>query len=352
MVEKIYQIRKFKENIKKNVNTFLQSIATSTLLITKTTTDNIVQMEVNAFQLLAGVPEFDGRAEELQMFTTHVDEIRKHVHTEQLTLFDLRVRNKIVARANVTLINNNNPLKWDEIKVILRINFNISDSVESIINKIKTAELRTSVSDFYEYLISLLTKLNLKTSIDRDNEQWFSCKNNEKMVLRIFISKLPNEPKLILHSRNPHSLLKAKEILVETEYFYYRKSNSQSFSPNCRNNQNENLFENQNTNFNNSQSFSQFRNSNYNTNQKNYFNSQNLHKQPNSYPNSAHHSRNYSGNFGRNNTNFDNKNSSGVFNNNNSTNSQQTNINKPVPMEVDNIQVSNFQLQADELYPA
>lgn len=69
-------------------------------------------------------------------------------------------------------------------------------------------------------MLKMLTKLNLKTSIDIENEQWYSCRNNENMVLKIFISKLPNEPKLVLNSRNPHNLLRAKEILVETEYFY------------------------------------------------------------------------------------------------------------------------------------
>ena len=70
---------------------------------------------------------------------------------------------------------------------------------------------------------TLKTKLNLKTSLDRNNEQWYSCTNNEKMILKIFISKLPNEPKLILQSRNPYSMLSAKEILIDTDHFYVNK---------------------------------------------------------------------------------------------------------------------------------
>ena len=128
-------------------------------------------MTFNAFDLLEGVPEFDGKTEDLQMFTKHVEEIRKFVDPSFLLLFDLRVRNKIVSKANIALINNNNPSKWDEIKVLLRIYFNISESVESIVNKIKVAEFRNDVGDFYEYMLKLLTKLNLKTNTDIESEQ-------------------------------------------------------------------------------------------------------------------------------------------------------------------------------------
>ena len=84
------------------------------------------------------------------MFTKHFEEIRKFVDPSLLLLFDLRVRNKIFSKANIALINNKNPSKWDEIKVLLRIYFNISESVESIVNKIKVAEFRNNVGDFYE----------------------------------------------------------------------------------------------------------------------------------------------------------------------------------------------------------
>ena len=92
-------------------------------------------MAFNAFDLLEGVPGFDGRAEDLEMFTKHVVDIRKFVDVSLLVLFNLRVRNKIVSRANIVLINNNNPTKWADIKVLLRINFNISENINSIINK-------------------------------------------------------------------------------------------------------------------------------------------------------------------------------------------------------------------------
>lgn len=62
------------------------------------------------------------------------------------------------------------------------------------------------------------------------------------MILNIFISKLPNEPKLILQSRNPYSMLNAKEILIDTDHFYVNKTQTSqflqpnSFSRNCDNN--------------------------------------------------------------------------------------------------------------------
>lgn len=104
------------------------------------------------------------------MFIKNVEAVRQHVEATYIELFDLRIRNKIVDQANISLINNN-PIKWEDVKVILRINFNISESIENIISKIKTAELRTSVNQFYDYMETLKTKLNLKTSLDRKNEQ-------------------------------------------------------------------------------------------------------------------------------------------------------------------------------------
>lgn len=318
-------------------------------------------MALNIFSLLDGLPEFDGKPEELDMFLKHVEEIRKHIDVAFISLFDLRVRNKIISKANVTLINNNNPTNWDEIKVILRINFNISDSLESIINNIKAAEFRTSVSDFYEYMLKLLTKLNLKTSIDKDNEQWYSCKKNECMVLKIFISKLPNEPKLILNSRNPYSLLKAKEILIETDNFYGKdlyKHNMENKFYNKKFHQysNQNLKSSQSS-FNRFQQQYKFGNKFDNekmSNQNDNFNFSNQ-RTPNNFenfPTSFQSNRypHFQGNrFGS--ENVQNRGSFLNLNNNNSNTKSQNSINNSNRMDVDNIQVSNFQPPAEKLYP-
>lgn len=180
----------------------------------------------NVFDFLKSVPEFDGKTEDLPLFITYIEEVRQYAEGPQLVLFDLKIRHKIVGKANIALINNNNPMKWEEIKSVLQTNFTITESIESIINKIKTADIRNTIDNFYEYIMSLLTKLNLKANVNND-ETWYTCENNEKMVLRIFINKLPGEPKLILNARNPSSLLAAKEILVETDYFY-RNFNSKN----------------------------------------------------------------------------------------------------------------------------
>lgn len=334
-------------------------------------------MDLSAFDLLVGVPEFDGKAEELEMFTKNVDEIRKLVHESLLTLFDLRVRSKIIAKANITLINNNNPTRWEEVKLLLRINFNVTESIESIINKIKTAELRNDVNDLYEYMLKMLTKLNLKTSIDIENEQWYSCRNNENMVLKIFISKLPNEPKLVLNSRNPHNLLRAKEILVETEYFYSKKrnflSNSVNNDANNFNSRNKNV-NNRNRNFGNSFNFNQSLQNNFSQfsdNQNNFGNNpfhrfgqndRNLESgtnltNPFSNPingqNFQNHVANFPNPFNRQNfRNQGNNRNDDISNRGNGQGSQQSSINSSNRMEVDHIQPSNFQLLAEELFPA
>lgn len=179
---------------------------------------------LSVFDFLKSVPNFDGKAEELPLFIKSIEEIRQYVEGTCLTLFDLKIIHKIVNKANIAPINNNSPTNWDEIKSILKANFCINESIESIINKMKISEMRETINDLYEHLITLLTKLNLRASIDNSNER-YTCSNNEKIVLRIFINKLPSEAKLILNARNPDNLLKAKEILVETEYFYEKFNN-------------------------------------------------------------------------------------------------------------------------------
>lgn len=59
-------------------------------------------IEIDPFQLIEDVPDFDGKAEELEIFMKIVEEIRKHVNADRLKLFDLTVRNKCV-RANIIL---------------------------------------------------------------------------------------------------------------------------------------------------------------------------------------------------------------------------------------------------------
>lgn len=329
------------------------------------------------FQLLADVPKFDGKPEELEMFIKNIEGVRQLVEATFIELFDLRIRNKIVGAANISLINSNNPTRWEEVKVVLRINFIISDSVENLINKIKTAEFRTTVNQFYEYMESLKTKLNLKTSID--NEQWFSCTNNERMVLKIFINKLPNEPKLILKSRNPYSLLNAKEILIDTDYFYIGKSQTSQFfqspSSNIGNGQSGNFASGKRyrNNFrysaqNNDQCNSgNFGRNNFVNNEGNCLNNianfenhsfrgRNLNTDRNLKSGNFNQSFNNSGNFNRGGNNGNVNNRSGNMSNRNrytANNGQvQEGIPNAVPMDIDSVEVSNFHSQAEKIYPA
>lgn len=299
----------------------------------------------NIFDLLASVPEFNGKPEELNIFVQHIDEVRRYAEEAQTKLFDLRIRTKIVGRANIAMINNNSPMNWEEMKIILKANFNISESIESIVNKIKTAECRENISNFYEYILQLLTKLNLKNSIDV-NEEWYSCQNNEKMVLKIFIAKLPSEPKLVLNARNPSSLLEAKGILIETEYFFRNFSNNKpNFQP-ISSNANSSKF------------------NNGNGNNQNYFSSSKNQKLSNAQSrNSNEQNYNFSGNRNFVNTRSGNFNDSDVrhnyvggnrndsYQNPANGSNQSYNNNGPIPMEVDSIQASNFHSVADELFP-
>ena len=87
-----------------------------------------------------------------------------------------------------------------------------------IINKLKISEIRTNINYYFEYITSLLTK--------------------------IFISKLPHDPKLVLQARNPSTLLKAKQMLIETDHFFsnynykYKNRTNQSYNSDTSNSKN------------------------------------------------------------------------------------------------------------------
>lgn len=76
----------------------------------------------NIFDLLASVPEYKGKPEELNIFIQPIDEIRSHAMETHKTLFDLRIRTTIVGRANIAMINNRSPINWEDIKIVLRAN--------------------------------------------------------------------------------------------------------------------------------------------------------------------------------------------------------------------------------------
>lgn len=281
--------------------------------------------EYNIFEFLKSVPEFDGRAEDLTLFIQYIEEVRQHAVGAQLTLFDLRIRHKIVGKANVALINNNNPTQWGDIKHVLKTNFTITDSIESLVNKIKTAELRTTIDNFFEYIMTLLTKLNLKANMS-GNEMWYTCTNNEQMVLKIFINKLPSEPKLILHARNPNSLLQAKEILVETEYFYknFNKYQKGAVPKQLISSHNAGREVNPNENFTNGD------------------NSRNI-RMRNSGSSQSRNSGNRFNNFDRN---------SGQSRGSHEGNYRRRDCeDDQVPMELGIVRPSNFQLTAEDLFP-
>lgn len=278
----------------------------------------------NIFDFLSSVPEFDGKAEELSLFIRYIEEVRQHAETPQLTLFDLKIRHKIIGKANIALINNNNPMNWDEIKTVLKSNFNVSESIEGLVNKIKTAEFRSSIESFYDYIIGLLTKLNLKASVS-GNEGWYTCENNENMVLKIFISKLPNEPKLILNARNPNKLLQAKEILIETEYFY-KNFNRKIQKPETQ------PLSSSSTDRAASSSTRFSSNSGYRNNRSSYQNSS-----------QSRNSTNRPDNFPR--TNRLNTDSGGGFH------QEDRNADGQTPMELGVVGPSNFQFTAEDLFP-
>lgn len=187
---------------------------------------------MNMLDVVNSIGSYTGLPEELDLFIKQVDYVYNYIQDlDEMSkgFLELKIRQKIKDRANLILINNNNPTQWEEIKSILKENCSVNESIENLINKIKLATFKNSVEQLYDHILNLLTKLNIKSGLEDHTPAWFNCEQNEDMALKLFISKLPSEPKLILQARNPFGFREAKKILIDTDNFHRDYNNPNRF---------------------------------------------------------------------------------------------------------------------------
>lgn len=275
----------------------------------------LVQVSVDPIKYLSSLPFYNGSRDELHTFVELIDRIfpllAKYNDLSQNIFFDI-IKSRLTGKARESVEIHNNLHSWDELKKLLYNNFSDKLSVDQLYDQIKLLQFKTSCLDFFNELNVMLRRLNNKIKIsdieNKDNE----IKKNCDMVLRLFLSRLPEPMKGILHCRTPKDIETAMQILHETGYAHIQNKNKNKYDT-----QEEKYENNKRVKYNNykNKSFNNPFNNNSNNSQNKQFN--------NNFNNPFNHGNRSSNNH------FNNQNAS-------SSNSFRRNQNNAEPMEVDN----------------
>lgn len=229
-------------------------------------------------------------------------------------LFQRIIVNKIQGSALDAIRTLGPNITWDNIKTELINNFGVKESYHQLYHKALSAR-NYNVSEYYEILINILSKLNEKFAYDQAKPSEFSPLNNEVIILRTFLDNLDPSLTSVIISREIKNLREAYNILetsglIRNKTKNFNQSKSQNFQSVPKHNQDR------------SRSF----------NKPDQYNRNNSYQYREYNPNNAYQQRQFSNN-------------SNQYRQNNAYNSNQFRRNQPEPMIVDHIQQEvNFQL--------
>lgn len=104
-------------------------------------------------------------------------------------------------------------------------NFGEICSADTLLDKIRTERVKTTIEDYYSSISNLLSRINNSYLLENaQNDQQVIASNN-RIALDAFKNNLPEPAKTIVLSRNPQSLNEAYKII--------REVNQQSLGPNA-----------------------------------------------------------------------------------------------------------------------
>lgn len=256
--------------------------------------------------LISKIPEFDGNSSSLLYFFDRIDSlvpILTSLDSNSTTILSGFINDKIVGKARIEIQKHGRLNDWCQIKEVLKTNFAEKKSINTLIDQIRTARIRTNVEEYYNYLNNLISKINVSLMLENNNDASL-IESNKRIAFDSFKHNLPEPTKSIVLSRNPSSLNEAYKIIVELGHQNFGPNSTQSFYR--RNNQNHfsNLRYNNNFTFNRqNHSNSNFSNQNNNSNQTN-MRQNNQHRQNRQYNNTQnnHFNNTNSQNFSNNNS--------------------------------------------------
>lgn len=274
-------------------------------------------LDINAkFKLiisnLSSMPPYDGNENSLLWFIERIDSmipIFESFPVDFKILLMGNIKDKIVGNARRSLLINGNADNWPLIKKVLIDNHGEKNSVDELIDKIRSCRCNSSIEFFYNKLNTLLCRLNNALYFSTNNITEINYESNCRIALNSFKYGLPEPVKSIIISRNPANLKDAYDIIKSNGYLNYNDRLS-VFNTNKNAEQNRNkinrysnaekLYNNNSgsgQNFENNNSNRQYNN---NTSRGRYYNNTNserLHPQQgqqrnyNVYPNSSMQSR-------------------------------------------------------------
>lgn len=237
------------------------------------------------------------------------------------------IRDKIVGPARTSLRRNGSYTTWEEIKVCLIRNHGERLSPETLIDRMRTCRVKTNISDFHNSLSGYLCRLNNFYLINQNlNDD--QVDSNKRIALECFKQNLPEPARSVVFSRNPGTLEKAFEIIVQGRYENLGPLNQNKF----KTTHNQNSYNTYlNTGRNNNNSNRNFQNT-FNRNYNNNTNPVNNSYRGNNYNYNNHNNNNfnsYNSQMSRQNhfntNNYNNRNQNSNFNN---SSSRQTNLNR------------------------
>ena len=261
-------------------------------------------LSIDPLKFIEQLPNFDGKGEDLFTFLELVEDIIPlllQYDTSSQNLLLNRIKSKLRGKAREIIEINNHIRTWSEIRSVLVNSFGDKKSSFQIFDELRAVTFNSNSVEMYNQIKNILRRLNNKSK-DQPNVE-FSVQANNQTALNIFKDKLPEPMRSILFSRNPETLEKALDILVEGNYAYFNpfKNNrsedkypsghnqSQKYSrPNHNFRNNSNNFRN-NNGANNGQNQHNYRRNSINQNQRNFNanRSENVRQNQYSHPNNT-----------------------------------------------------------------
>lgn len=287
------------------------------------------RIQIEPIKYLTKLPTFDGNFCDLYTFIDLVDRVGFVLETyddvSQRIFLDI-IKSKLIGNAKDVAEINNNLTSWTELKEALTNNFGDRLSSEQLYDLMRSLKFKNTAKQFFDEIITVLKRLNMKTRIDNQNDQNYDALivANKRTALNVFKNKLPEPMKSIIICRNPDNIENAMKILHGCNYAFYNPNpQMQNQNREIRNTNFQN--KNQNQNSNNIQPNENYRNrNNAIQNQDHSYNP--YQNQYNSYEQQPNSNQNHL------NTNTYQQNNRNFYNVTRNTND------RPVPMEIGNFQ--------------
>lgn len=233
------------------------------------------RVTIDPIKYLSKLPSFDGSFKNLHTFIDLVDRVTSILDTYDdvsKSIFLDIIKSKLVGQAKDVSDINNHLTSWTTLNTVLTNNFGDRLSIEQLYDQMRSLKFKTNAKNFYDDITSTLSRLNMKSRILYQNQVGYDAiiTANKRTALDIFKNKLIEPMRSIIICRNPANIEDAMKILYDTNYAFY--------NPNPDKTSNKKFNKNQGKNFTNNHYSSPDR---YNHTNSRYYQNANQHRNDN-----------------------------------------------------------------------